>query len=99
MSQRQRDVLAAVVAVAFGLAIAWIDSRPGFDATGITAGALFVAGGVATFLSRRRPWLWALAAGIWVPMFEIHDASMPAPLAALLLAGVGAALGWLTSRP
>ena len=42
--------------------------------------------------------LLALAAGIWVPVFEIRDASMLAPLASLVFAGVGAAVGWLAGR-
>lgn len=98
MSQRRRELIAAVVAVAFGLGVAWMDSRPGFDATGITAGSLLITGAVAAFIARRRPWLWALAAGIWVPVFEIRDASMLAPLAALVFAGIGAAVGWFAGR-
>ena len=98
MSQRRRDLLGAVVAIGFGLAVAWMDSRPGFDATGITAGLLLIAGAVAAFVSRRRPWLWALAAGMWVPWFEIRDASMIEPFAALAFAGIGAAAGWFAAR-
>lgn len=98
MSQRRRDLIAAIVAIGFGLAVAWMDSRPGFDATGITAGSLLIAGGVAAFIARRRPWLWALAAGIWVPLFEIRDVAMLAPLAALVFAGVGAGAGWFAGR-
>ena len=98
MSQRRRDLLGAVVAIGFGLAVAWMDSRPGFDATGITAGLLLIAGAVAAFVSRRRPWLWALAAGMWVPLFEIRDASMIEPFAALAFAGIGAAAGWFAAR-
>ena len=98
MSQRRRDLIAAIVAIGFGLAVAWMDSRPGFDATGITAGSLLITGGVAAFIARRRPWLWALAAGIWVPLFEIRDVAMLAPLAALVFAGVGAGAGWFAGR-
>lgn len=98
MTQGRRDLVAAVVAVGFGLAIAYMDSRPGFDATAITAGALAFSGAAAAFLSGRRPWLWALATGAWVPLFEIRDASMLAPLAALVFAGVGATLGWFAAR-
>lgn len=99
MTQGRRDLFAAIVAVGLGLAIAYVDSLPGSDSTGITAGMLAVTAAVAAFVSRRRPWLWALATGIWVPLFEIRDASMLAPLAALVFAGIGAALGWFASRP
>ncbi|TAL06432.1 MAG: hypothetical protein EPO00_11110 [Chloroflexota bacterium] len=98
MSQRRREIIAAVVAVGFGIAIAYMDSRPGFDATGITAGSLLVTGLVAAFIGGRRPWLWALATGIWMPVFEIRDASMWAPLAALVFTGIGALIGWLAAR-
>lgn len=98
MSQGRRDLVAAIIAVGFGLAVAWMDSRPGYDATGITAGALVAVAAAASFVSGRRPLVWALAAGIWVPLFEARDASMPAPMAALAFAGVGAALGWFTAR-
>jgi len=98
VSHRRRDVIAAIVAVGFGLAVAWMDSRLGFDATGITAGSLLITGYVAAFVARRRPWLWALAAGIWVPVFEIRDVSMLAPLAALAFAGIGAVAGWFAAR-
>lgn len=98
MTQGRRDLFAAVVAIGLGLAIAWMDSRPGFDATAITAGSLLVTGGIAAFISRRRPGLWALAAGTWVPVFEIRDAAMLAPLAALVFAAVGATIGWFAAR-
>ena len=96
--QRRNDLIAAIVAICVGLAVAWMDSRPGFDATGITAGSLLMTGGFAAYVSRRRPWMWALAAGIWVPVFETRDPSMPAPLAALVFAGAGAGAGWLAGR-
>lgn len=98
MSQARRDRIAAVVAVGLGLAIGYLDSRPGFDDTGITAGTLLVSAAAAAFVSRRRPWLWALAAGAWVPLFEIRDTSMLAPLAAVVFAGIGSAAGWFAAR-
>lgn len=98
MSPRRRELGAAAVAVGLGLVIAYMDSRPGFDATAITVGSLAGTAAVAAYLSRRRPWLWALATGIWVPLFEIRDASMLAPLVALVFAGAGAIAGWYAAR-
>jgi hypothetical protein len=56
-----------VAAVALGLAIAWIDSRPHWDDAGITAGMLLLSAGALGLAGPRRPWLWALAVGIWIP--------------------------------
>lgn len=74
--------------------IAWIDSRPGFDDTGVTAVGLALAAGVAAYVGGRLPWLWALATGIWVPLLEFTGPAGSASLAALLFSGAGAAAGW-----
>jgi hypothetical protein len=60
-----------IAAVMIGLAIAWVDSRPHWDDSGITAGCLLLSAGVLGLMGPRRPWLWALAIGIWVPLYLI----------------------------
>jgi hypothetical protein len=42
---RSRAVVASVLVFAAGSAIAWIDTRPGWDDTGVSAGALMIAAG------------------------------------------------------
>jgi hypothetical protein len=86
------------IALVAGIAIGYVDSRPGWDDTGITAISLLLAGGVAAFVVGRRPWLVALAAGIWVPLFELPYLASGGPLTALVFAGIGAAIGWLIRR-
>jgi hypothetical protein len=93
-----RRAVPAVAVMAVGVAIAAVDSRPGFDATGITAVSLFLAAAVVAALDGRRPWLWALAVGAWVPLVEIPASGSFASLAALLFAGAGAAAGHLAAR-
>lgn len=56
-------------AVAIGLTIAWVDSRPHWDDAGITAGCLLLSAGVLGLIGPRRPWLWALGIGVWVPLW------------------------------
>jgi hypothetical protein len=56
-----------VAAVVLGLAIAWVDSRPGWDDAGITAGMLLLSAGSLGIAAPRRAWLWALGIGIWIP--------------------------------
>jgi hypothetical protein len=61
-------------AVAVGLAIAWVDSRPKWDDTGITAGMLLLTAGVLGLMGPRRPWLWALGIGVWIPLHQLVQA-------------------------
>lgn len=85
-----------ITAVLFGLFIVYVDSRPTWDDTGITAGALLLSSGLLTLLGYRRPWLIALAVGLWIPLRAIvltpgHDFRM---LIVLIFPLVGAYAGW-----
>lgn len=89
-----QQLLFAVGLLAGG-ALAYVDSLPSWDDAGLIAGGLFIVSGVLTALGYRRPWLLALAVGIWIPLRGIlmtHDARM---LLVLLFAIAGAYLGWL----
>lgn len=89
----QNILLAA--AVLAGLFSAYVDSRPTWDDTGILAGGLLIISGLLTLLGHRKPWLIALAVGIWIPLHDIylsHDLRM---LLVLLFPLVGAYGGWL----
>ena len=89
-------ILAA--ALAAGLFIAWMDSRPGSDDAGVTALALFAAAGIFAFIADRKPWLYGLAVGLWVPLWGVilrHDARF---LLALLFPLAGAFAGWALGR-
>jgi len=92
------DLTLVPIALILGLGVAWMDSRPGFDATGITV-VLLLTGALATAaVSGRRPWLWAMLVGAWTPIIEIGGGGGPASLAALVIAGVGATIGYLIAR-
>ncbi len=54
-----------------GLGIAWVDSRPNWDDTGIAAGAILLCGIFFGYLAGRKPWLIALAVSIWTPVSGI----------------------------
>ena len=64
-----KEILVLVAAVVIGLAIAFVDSRPSWHDTGISAFALPAAGVLIGLMIRRRPWLYALALGIWIPLW------------------------------
>ncbi len=90
-----------VVAVLTGLSIAFVDSRPTWDDTGITVGALLLVSGLLTLLGYRRPWLIALAVGLWTPLYETylsHKLTLPGafflPLFVLMICFLGAYAGW-----
>ncbi|MGC2620973.1 MAG: hypothetical protein WA414_18160 [Acidobacteriaceae bacterium] len=66
--RRGYDATLFLIALLFGLAIAWMDARPHWDDTGVTVGCLVLSAGLMGLAGPRRPWLWALAIGVWVPL-------------------------------
>lgn len=79
-----------LLAVGLGGLIAYVDSRPNWDDTGITAGLIFLVCFVCTVLFPQRPWLWALAVGVWVPIVAIMTSQNYGALLALAVAFTGA---------
>jgi hypothetical protein len=78
-----RNRLLMLAAVVIGLAIAYIDSRPHWDDTGITVGLMVTSAGLLGLIAPQRPWLWALAIGIWIPAHAL--AQHPEPKTLLML--------------
>jgi len=68
-----------IAAIAIGLAIAWVDSRPTWDDAGVTAFGLMLASGIFGLVAPRHPWRWALAIGIWIPLHAIVLGTSTAP--------------------
>ena len=95
---RWRQPLLAVIAITLGLAIAWVDSRPGWDDAGITAVGLLTAGAVTAALSGHRPLLWAVLVGVWTPLLEIPASGEAASVIALGFALAGSLLGYGLAR-
>ena len=75
-----------------------MDNSPGWDSTGITAGALLLAAAGGAFLGRNRPWLWALLIGLPTPAIEILGRGLTGSLLALAFASAGASIGWALAR-
>jgi hypothetical protein len=103
-SPERRLVVLAVVGLAGGIAIALIDSSPGWDDSGVTAGLLLAGAALLAALDGRRPWLWAGLVGLPLPLVEIARTGTAVAIAAVLFAVVGALLGYvarlsLRSRP
>lgn len=87
-----------MIALVGGIGLALMDASPGFDDTGITAVGLLAVAGLAAAIDGRRPLLWAVAVGAWIPLLEIPTARSSAPFAALIFAGIGAVVGHLVAR-
>src|SRR5262245_45018354 len=81
------------VAVVVGWGIALVDSSPGWDDTGITAGALFAAAAACGALVPKHAWRWAVAVGSWVPLLGIARHQNYGGLLALAFAFAGAYAG------
>jgi hypothetical protein len=85
----------AIFAVASGLFIAFVDSRPNWDDTGVTVFALLVVSGLLGMLAPKRPWVWAFLVGIWLPLYYLVTALNFSVLITLLFPFLGAYAGML----
>jgi len=87
-----------VVAFVAGLLIAFVDSRPTWDDTAITIAALLVSGGIIGLLVKRRPWLYALALGLWLPLWEGIASRNLSILIVLVFPFLGVYAGWIFAQ-
>jgi len=90
--------LATVLSVVFGIAIAWVDTSPGWDDTGVSVFLILGSAVLCGFLAKRKPWLIALLVSIWVPLFNILTSRNYGSLIALAPGFLGAFAGWLISK-
>ena len=89
MTRRVQVGMAGLLALGAGCAIAWVDTRPSWDDTGVTAGALLVAAGLAAFGGVRWRFAALLVAGPLLAV-EIRGLGWGAVLVvAFALAGAG----------
>ena len=94
----RRHSVALALAIGAGIGVAWLDSSPGWDDTGITAGLLFLGAAAAAAIARDRPWLWALVVGLPTPLLETAQSGDLGSWLALVFAATGAATGWAVAR-
>jgi hypothetical protein len=87
-----------LIALGSGLLIAWVDSRPGWDDTGITVGAILLVSGGLSLAIPQRAWLWAFLVGVWVPVAEMSLPQNYASIFALIFAFLGAYSGYGARR-
>ena len=98
MTKRPDLPVAPLVALLLGVGIGWVDSRPAWDDTGITAVAVFVCAFAAAAGDPRWAWLSGLAVGL--PVLAL-DAVLRGGYGAVAAVGIGlvaAGLGYLAGR-
>jgi hypothetical protein len=78
------------LALILRLAIAYVDSSPGWDDTGVSAGAVLGTSSLFDLLYPARPWLWAVAVGVWIPASGIVREFNYASLLVLVFSFTGA---------
>jgi|SRR5579872_3970686 len=89
----QKTLSLLTAALAFGFLVTYVDSRPNWDDTGVTAAAILLSCGFLGAAGPRQPWLWALAVGIWIPILGIVRTHNYGSLLALGFAFIGAYAG------
>jgi hypothetical protein len=87
-----------ILAIVLGLGIAWIDSRPGWDNTGISVFLIAMAATLCAYLASRKPWLIAIAVSIWIPLIGIFHTQNYGGLLAFFPGFAGAIVGHLLRK-
>ena len=90
--------LLLISAVASGLVIGWVDTRPTWDDAGITAAAILLVTGVLGAAMPSRAWIWALTVGGLVLLLDIVLAGSYGAVLALVIAFGGAYAGVLIQK-
>lgn len=94
MTLRHRfSAFAVVLALVWGSAVGYIDSRPTWDDTGVTVGALVIAAGILGALAPRRWWAVGLLVGVPVVVANHFTTGRFTSVPAIAFALVGAAFG------
>jgi len=91
-------VPAVILAIVFGITIAWIDSSPSWDDTGISVFMVLVAAFVCGYLAGQKPWLIALLVSAWIPLLSIFTSHNYSSFLALIPGVIGAYAGHLVRK-
>jgi hypothetical protein len=83
-----------MVALITGLLIAYVDSRPSWDDTGITVFGLLLSAAIIGLFVRRRPWCYGLAVGAWIPVYQLYQSHDFRFVLVLIFPMAGLYIGW-----
>ena len=87
------NTIVVCAALLSGLALAWIDTRPGWDDTGMIVGLVLSLSFVWGTLYRGHFWVIGLAVGLWIPLANIILTGSFASAVALAVSALGAFTG------
>jgi hypothetical protein len=88
-----RFLLLLLLALGVGICIAWLDTRPTWDDTGITATVVFGSTLLLGAALPRRAWVWAIAVGIWIPVFNVALQGNVGAVVSIVIAFAGSYAG------
>lgn len=97
-AMKKSFILSLILAIILGIAIAWIDSRPNWDDTGISVFMVLLVGLLCGYLASQKPWLIAMAVSAWIPLFSIVSAHNYGAFLALIPGFMGAYIGYFAKR-
>jgi hypothetical protein len=95
MNQTYKFWILFIIAIALGMMIGFVDSSPHWDDTGVTVAMILIACSILGFVMPHRAWIWALAVGIWVPIWNIVLNKNYSSLISIVIAFAGAYAGVL----
>ena len=98
MAQIMKQNALLLLALGLGGMFAYVDSRPTWDDTGVMVMGLLATASVFGFLGPRKPWLWALALGVWIPLVGLVRTQNAGSIVALIVTFVGAYVGTAVRR-
>ncbi|MCE1197600.1 MAG: hypothetical protein LWW85_01420 [Marinilabiliales bacterium] len=93
MTKKNRFILLIALSLLTGWLLFWIDSRPGWDDSGITAGLMVLLAAFYGFISPEKPWIWGLTTGLWIPLMALFREGSFSLMPVCLFAFAGAYLG------
>ena len=82
-----------ILALTLGLLIGWVDTRPTWDDTGVTAAAIIAIAVLFGVAMPNHAWVWALAIGSGISVLNIALNGNYEALLSLLVAFVGSYIG------
>jgi len=94
----RKTAAVVIVAVIVGAVIGYVDSRPNWDDTAVTAGAVLLAAIVLASIRPGAAWLIGLALGLPVVVFNVVTRRNWASVLAIGFSMVGAGIGYGISR-
>ncbi len=93
MMTDKKFVACLILSILAGLLIAWMDSSPGWDDTGITVGAIVLTSAIFGYVYPSCAWTWAMAVSIWIPIHAIVQSGNFKMLLVTLFGFAGAYFG------